>query len=96
MRRYPRDSWILDSSTRIPELIFLIPIASGIPDSLSYIPHFKPRIPDSKSTIFLDSGFYKQNFPGFWIPESGMRIPDSFAWGKAMLKYLRESVNTDK
>ena len=45
------------------ELEFWIPIFSGIPDSLNYIP-------DSKTQ---DSGFHKQNFPGF-------RNPDSLTW----------------
>ena len=55
------------------ELGFWIPILSGIPDSLTYILDSKAR----------DSGFHKQNFPGFpllqakisQIPESGIRIP---------------------
>ena len=55
------------------ELGFWIPILSGILDSLSYIL-------DSKA---WDSGFHKQNFPGFrflqakisQIPESRIRIP---------------------
>ena len=57
MWAYPRQSSILDSSTRIPELRFLIPIVSGILDSLSCIPDSKTR----------DSGFQKHNFPGFRI-----------------------------
>ena len=52
------------------ELGFRIPIFSEIKDSLSCIP-------DSKAH---GSGFHKQNFPGFRIPnenfsESGIRIP---------------------
>ncbi|CAH3168734.1 unnamed protein product, partial [Porites evermanni] len=50
------------------ELGFLIPIVSGIPDSLSCIP-------DSKAK---DSWFYKQNFPGFEIPRAKIsQIPES-------------------
>ena len=30
----------------------------------------KPRISDSTSKIFPDSGFYKRNFPKFWNPDS--------------------------
>ena len=47
---------------------FWIPIFSGIPDSLSCIA-------DSKA---YDSGFHKQNFPGFQIPDH------SIPWGKSL------------
>ena len=40
------------------ELGFWIPIASGIPDSLSCIP-------DSSNKFFSDFGFHAQNFSGF-------------------------------
>ena len=40
------------------ELGFWIPIASGIPDSLSCIP-------DSTNKFFSDFGFHAQNFSGF-------------------------------
>ena len=45
------------------ELGFWIPIASGIPDSLSCIP-------DSTSKFFSDFGFHAQNFSGFHNPDS--------------------------
>ena len=45
MKRNPRQSLILlDSTTRIPGILgtgFQIPVAGGIPDSLSCIPDFK-------------------------------------------------------
>ena len=49
----------LDSDLFLVELGFWIPILSRIPDSLSCIPESKVQ----------DSGFHKQNFPGFWIPK---------------------------
>ena len=66
--------WIPRCGLRIPgtgfqslsvELGFWIPIIGAIPDSLSCIP-------DSKTQ---DSGFQKQKFAGF-------RIPDSLTWGE--------------
>ena len=48
----------LDSDLFLVELGFWIPILSRIPDSLSCIPESRVQ----------DSGFHKQNFPGFWIP----------------------------
>ena len=47
------------------ELGFWISIVSGIPDSLSCIP-------DSKAQ---DSGYHKQNFIGFWIPQANLNFP---------------------
>ena len=48
------------------ELGFWIPILCRIPDPLSCIPYSKAQ----------DSGFHKQNFPGFRI-----RNPDYLIWG---------------
>ena len=49
------------------ELGFWIPIVSGIPDSWSWVPHFKA----------LDSEFQKQKFPEFQIPKAKIFwIPD--------------------
>ena len=51
----------------IPHRGLRIPIVRGIPDSLSYIR-------DSKAK---DSGFHKQNFPGFRIPQVNIsQIPE--------------------
>ena len=56
------------------ELGFRIPIVcSGIPDSLRCIP-------DSKAN---DSGFRKQNFPGF-------RNPDALTWGERIHVAVKE------
>ena len=53
---------------RSVELGFQMPIVSGIPDSFSCVP-------DSKAQ---DSGFHKQNFPGFRIPQANIsQIPES-------------------
>ena len=69
--------WIPSCGFRIPgtgfqylsvELRLLIPIFSGIPDSLSCIP-------DSKTQ---DSGFHKQNFLGFRIPLQGLKLKFEF------------------
>ena len=82
----PRHSWILDSTPWIPDSIYWIPdlfqwnLDSGfellvgfrIPTPVFRIP--RPRIPDSTSKNFQDSGFQMQKFPGF-------RNPDSFTWG---------------
>ena len=63
MKGNPRQSWILNFTPRIPflviyfslsvELGFWIPIASGIPDSLSCIPDPKAQ----------DFGFHEQKYP---------------------------------
>ena len=77
-----RHSWILDSTPWIPDSIYWIPdlfqwnLDSGfellvgfrIPTPVFRIP--RPRIPDSTSKNFQDSGFQMQNFP-----DSGIRIP---------------------
>ena len=56
--------WILEF---LLELGFWIPIISGIPDSWSWVPHFKA----------LDSKFQKQKFPEFQIPKAKIFwIPD--------------------
>ena len=58
----------LNSKSFSVELGFRIPIVSGIPDSYSCIP-------DSKTQ---DSGFHKQEFPRFRIPQATIsRIPES-------------------
>ena len=45
----------------------MILIVSGIPDSLSCIfGILRPRIPDSTSKMFPDSGFYKQKGSLTW------------------------------
>ena len=56
-------SWIMDSLS--VEIAFHISIVNGISDSLTYISDTKAQ--DSGSTIknYADSGFHKQNFPGF-------------------------------
>ena len=63
-----------NSSPLLVELGFQIPIVSQIVDSLSCIPDFKTH----------GSGFHKQNFPGFRIPNAkflGIRNPESvFPW----------------
>ena len=56
------------------ELEFWIPIASGIPDSLSCIP-------DSTSTFFSDFGFHAQNFSGF-------HNQDSLTWGELNVSFV--------
>ena len=57
------------------ELGFWIPIASGIPDSLSCIP-------DSTSKFFSDFGqFHKPNFSGF-------QNPDSLTWGELNVSFF--------
>ena len=59
---------LLDSRSFSVELGFRIRIVSGIPDSYSCIP-------DSKAQ---DSGFHKQKFPRFRIPNAKIsRIPES-------------------
>ena len=59
---------LLDSRSFSVELGFRIRIVSGIPDSYTCIP-------DSKAQ---DSGFHKQKFPRFWIPNAKIsRIPES-------------------
>ena len=57
------------------ELGFWIPIASGIPDSLSCIP-------DSTSKFFSDFGrFHKPNYSGF-------QNPDSLTWGELNVSFF--------
>ena len=59
---------LLDSRSFSVELGFRIRIVSGIPDSYTCIP-------DSKAQ---DSGFHKQKFPRFRIPNAKIsRIPES-------------------
>lgn len=75
----PIQSWILDSTLSIPnsgywipdslsaELVFWIPVVSGILDFLSWITDFKAR--DSRlripvANISCDFGFCKQRSPG--------------------------------
>lgn len=63
--RLTAQSWILDSDACFPdslslELEFQIPIVGGIPDFLKYIPYSKGQ----------ESGFHKQKFQKFAIPES--------------------------
>ena len=65
--------WIPDSRYWIPVFFFKtvefwIPIVIGIPDSLSCIPDSKPQ----------DSGFHKQNFLGFRIPQQGLKFKFEF------------------
>ena len=94
-----RHSWILDSTPWIPNSIYWIPdlfqwnLDSGfellvgfrIPTPVFRIP--KPRIPDSTSKNFQDSGFQMQIFPGF-------RDPDSFTWiEKTRTMYYRYDVS---
>ena len=88
----PRHSWILDSTPWIPDSIYWIPdlfqwnLDSGfellvgfrIPTPVFRIP--RPRIPDSTSKNFQDSGFQMQKFPGF-------RNPDSFTWGDKLMPF---------
>ena len=81
----PIQSWILDSTLSIPnsgywipdslsaELVFWIPVVSGILDFLSWITDFKAedsglRIP--QANISCDCGFHKQKSPGIWIPQA--------------------------
>ena len=47
-----------------------------IPWAVFQIP--KPRIPDSTSKMFLDSGFHNQKFLGFWNPYS-------LSWGDNLI-----------
>ena len=78
-RMHRGQPWILDSTLWIPDSRYWIPvfvsgtwivdsIVSGMPDSLSRVPW--PGIPDSKSKIFLESGFHKHIIPGFRNPDS--------------------------
>ena len=114
MEENPRHSSILDSTPWIPDSIYWIPdlfqwnLDSGfellvgfrIPTPVFRIP--RPRIPDSTSKNFQDSGFQMKKFSGF-------RNPDSFTWGelsstqrllprgndknKRSLKHLTEKLN---
>ena len=59
---------LLDSRSFSVELGFRIRIVSGIPDSYTCIPNSKAQ----------DSGFHKQKFPRFRIPNAKIsRIPES-------------------
>ena len=58
--------WNLDSG-------FELLVGFRIPTPVFRIP--RPRIPDSTSKNFQDSGFQMQKVPGFWNP-------DSFTWGE--------------
>ena len=63
---------VLDSSLCQRKLGFWIPMVSGIPDSLSCIfGILRPRIPDSTSKMFPDSGLNKQK--------------DSLTWGEFLI-----------
>ena len=79
----PIQSWILDSTLSIPnsgywipdslsaEIVFWIPVVSGILDFLSWITDFKTedsglRIP--QANISCDFGFCKQRSPGLRNP----------------------------
>ena len=81
----PIQSWILDSTLSIAdsgywipdslsaEIVFWIPVVSGILDFLSWITDFKAddsglRIP--QANISCDCGFHEQKFPGIWIPQA--------------------------
>ena len=85
----PIQSWILDSTLSIAdsgywipdslsaELVFWIPVVSGILDFLSWITDLKTedsglRIP--QANISCDFGFHKQRSPG-------LRNPDYLTWG---------------
>ena len=79
--------YLLDSRSFSVELGFRIRIVSGfrIPTPVFRIP--KPRIPDSTSKNFQDSGFQMQKFPWFWNP-------DSFTWSeKTRTMYYRYDVS---
>ena len=68
--------WIRDSLSL--ELGFLIPIVSGIPDSLSCIPDSKAQDSDSTS----------KKFPAYPIPQAeslGFRNPDSRLHGSNLV-----------
>ena len=70
-------SWYWNSDSLSVEPGFRTLIVSGIPDSLSCTPDSKAKDSDSKSKNFPDSGFHKQKFPGFQIPQVKIsRIPD--------------------
>ena len=73
--------WIPDSLSA--EIVFWIPVVSGFWISWAGLRILKPRIPDwgfhkqmfpviadSTSKNFPESGFLKQQFPGFWIPQA--------------------------
>ena len=81
----PIQSWILDSTLSIPnsgywipdslsaEIVFWIPVVSGILDFLSWTTDLKAedsglRIPHAN--VSCDCGFHKQKFPGIWIPQA--------------------------
>ena len=85
----PIQSWILDSTLSIPnsgywipdslsaEIVFWIPVVSGILDFLSWITDLKAedsglRIP--QANISCDFGFHKQRSPR-------LRNPDYLTWG---------------
>ena len=59
---------------------FELLVGFRIPTPVFRIP--RPRIPDSKSKNFQDSGFQMQKFLGF-------RNPDSFTWGEFLVSLLR-------
>ena len=56
-------SWIMDSLS--VEIGFHISIVNRISDSLTYISDTKAQDSGSTSKNYADSGFHKQNFPGF-------------------------------
>ena len=64
--------WKLDSG-------FELLVGFRIPTPVFRIP--RPRIPDSTSENFQDSGFQMQTFPGF-------RNPDAFTWGEPVVSLL--------
>ena len=71
---------LLDSRSFSVKLWFPIRIVSGISDSYTCIP-------DSKTQ---DSGFHKQKFPRFWIPNAKIsQIPESgfLYMGQAFVEY---------
>ena len=84
--------------SRIPDSLSCIPYSKaqdsdfGSKNSSSKI----TRIPDSnifqdsgfRSKNLLDSGFYKQKFPGFRIPGSGLRIASDWATFNSQIRNL--------
>ena len=89
----PMQSWILDSTLSIPnsgywipdslsaEIVFWIPVVSGILDFLSWTTDLKAedsglRIP--QANVSCDCGFHKQTFPGIWIPQTTIFLDSGF------------------
>ena len=84
-KRIQDSSWILDPIPWILDSGCWIPVFSSGTWILDSIPY---SILESKA---LDSGFHKQNFPGFRIHKqkfSRFRNPDTLTWGEVQVKHF--------